>query len=183
MIVHPLAGRINRWKGQSLFVHAAAIVHSVLPGVQFLIAGDVYAGEERFRTELIQLIAEKQLSETVRLLGQVEDMSHFYQSIDIFILPSVQPEPFGLVLLEAMEYALPVIATNHGGPTEIITQGVDGYLVDYQKPDEMAKRIIELAEDPVLRESMGQKGKKKQKQFSMSAMVNEITDVLCQHLQ
>ena len=51
-------------------------------------------------------------------------------------------EPFGLVVIEAMEYGIPVIATNHGGPTEIITEGKDGFLVDYHKPDQMAECIL-----------------------------------------
>ena len=170
-----MAGRINRWKGQKLLVDAAELVHKSLPDVIFKIAGDVFIGEEQLKQELIQHINEKNLSDIVILNGQVNDMSIFYSNLDLFVLPSIQPEPFGLVILEAMEYGLPVIATNHGGPIEIIDDGADGYLVDYEKPNEMAERIIELMSDPIKRKAMGIKGQDKMKQcFSVTVMVGCI---------
>lgn len=173
-----MAGRINRWKGQKLFVDAAEIVNKQMPDVIFKIAGDVYSGEEHIKEELIQYIADKKLEDTVFLLGQINDMRCFYSNIDLFVLPSTQPEPFGLVIIEAMEYGLPIVATNHGGPVEIITDGVDGYLVDYEKADQMAKRIIELISDAKKRYQMGKMGQiKKREQFSVSAMVKGIERV------
>ena len=124
-----MAGRINRWKGQKLFVDAAEIVHQAMPDIIFEIAGEAYVGEEYLKEGLLQYIKEKKLQETVFLLGQVNDMGKFYAGLDIFVLPSIQPEPFGLVVIEAMEYGIPVIATNHGGPKEIIAEGKDGFLV------------------------------------------------------
>lgn len=173
-----MAGRINRWKGQKLLVDAAEIVHKVIPEVVFKIAGDVYKGEEQLREELIQYINNKRLGNVVLLLGQVNDMSGFYKGIDLFVLPSIQPEPFGLVVIEAMEYALPVIATNHGGPVEIISDGVDGYLVDYRNANQMAERIIELLLNEEKRRLMGIKGQeKKREHFSINAMVRGIENV------
>ena len=67
----------------------------------------------------------KNLNNKVILLGQVDDMMSFYKGLDIFILPSIQPEPFGLVVIEAMNNKLPVVATNHGGPVEIIENKVN----------------------------------------------------------
>lgn len=173
-----MAGRINRWKGQKFLVDAAEIVHRTMPDVIFKIAGDVYTGEDHLREELISYIADKHLEDTVILLGQVNDMGGFYSNIDLFVLPSTQPEPFGLVVIEAMEYGLPVVATNHGGPVEIISEGVDGYLVDYQNADQMAVRIIELMSDEEKRKEMGIRGKeKKRNQFSLPAMVQGMEHV------
>lgn len=173
-----MAGRINRWKGQKLFVDAAEIVHKKLPDIRFEIAGDVYKGEEYIRQELIRYIIEKGLQNTVFLLGQIDNMAEFYNGIDLFVLPSVQPEPFGLVVIEAMEYGIPVIATNHGGPAEIIDNDKNGYLVDYKQANQMAERIIELALNLEKRKSIGMKGKeKKRKEFSLSKMVSNIERV------
>jgi glycosyltransferase involved in cell wall biosynthesis len=173
-----MAGRINRWKGQKLFIDAAEIVHRVMPEVIFKVAGDAYKGEEQIRDEIIHYILKKHLENTVILLGQVNDMSDFYRNIDLFVLPSIQPEPFGLVVIEAMEYGLPVIATNHGGPTEIISNGIDGYLVDYQNAEQMANKIIELMSDKERRKRMGLKGKEKKRNcFSISEMVRGIENV------
>ena len=178
LITVGMAGRINRWKGQKLLVDAAAIVHKECPDVIFEIAGETYQGEDQIKADLESYITKKKLENTVRLLGQINDMESFYLSLDVFILPSIQPEPFGLVVIEAMEYKLPVVATNHGGPTEIITDGQDGYLVDYRNAQEMAKRIIELVKNEELRKRMGEFGlKKKRAQFSVSAMVQGIEAV------
>lgn len=173
-----MAGRINRWKGQKLLVDAAEIVNKKYPDVVYNIAGDVYTGEEFIKEDLIAYIEQKGLTKSVKLLGQVNNMSEFYSGLDIFVLPSTQPEPFGLVVIEAMNFGLPVVATNHGGPVEIIDEGVDGYLVDWEDATEMADRITELIENPDKREQMGINGQKKKKeQFSVPAMVSNIERV------
>lgn len=173
-----MAGRINRWKGQKLLVDAAEIVHRKHPSAVFKIAGEVYSGEDTIREDLVQYIKEKHLEKTVILLGQVSDMGNFYKGIDLFVLPSIQPEPFGLVVIEAMEYGLPVIATNHGGPVEIITNGVDGYLVDFNSATEMADRINEFIEDTSKITLMGAVAQKnKREKYSIDTMVRRIEEI------
>lgn len=174
-----MAGRINRWKGQKLFVEAAEIVLKKYPKTKFLIAGSAYSGEEYLEEELKEIINNKKLNNSIKLLGQVNNMKEFYENIDIFVLPSIQPEPFGLVVIEAMDARVPVIATNHGGPTEIIENNKDGYLVDFNKPNEMAEKIILLEENPQLVEKIIQNAKlKKKAKFSIEAMVKNISDIL-----
>lgn len=179
-----MAGRINRWKGQKLFIEVAEIVCKQYPDTIFLIAGDAYSGEEHLKTELEEYIKEKGMQNSVLLLGQVDDMNGFYNRLDVFVLPSIQPEPFGLVVIEAMEHGLPVVATNHGGPVEIISDGVDGYLVSHTSPLQMAEKVNELLADEKRREKMGEKGiEKKQKMFSIEAMVNGMQDVFDEALR
>ncbi len=174
-----MAGRINRWKGQKLFTDAAELVHRELPDVKFVIAGDVYAGEEYLKEDLIRYIEGKHLCDTVLLAGLVEDMPSFYSSIDLFVLPSIQPEPFGLVVIEAMEAGIPVVATNHGGPAEIIEDGRSGYLVSYENAAEMADRILTLCRDEELRAKIGGNGKaRKEQYFSAAATVRGVRDIL-----
>lgn len=177
-IIVGMAGRINRWKGQKLFVDAAEIVAKQKPNVSFEIAGDVYQGEDFIREDLISYIKEKKLNQIVLLDGLVQDMPSFYRKLDVFVLPSLQPEPFGLVVIEAMSYGLPVIATNHGGPTEIIEDGKDGYLVRYDKANDMANRILELVNDREKRIMMGSMGRKKKAElFSVPVMVRKMESV------
>lgn len=174
-----MAGRINRWKGQRLFVDVAEIVHKKYPNIVFLIAGEAYTGEEYLKDELKNYITQKSLEDTVKLLGQVNNMNEFYRTIDIFVLPSIQPEPFGLVIIEGMEYALPVIATNHGGPTEIIENNKNGFLVDYKSPEEMACRIIELIENKQKYNEIAKAGQKmKRDKYSVKSMVKSIESIL-----
>ena len=174
-----MAGRINRWKGQKLFVDMAARVYKKCPSSHFLIAGDTYKGEEYLKNDLIKYIQEKGLSSVVELTGRINNMNQFYQSLDIFVLPSIQPEPFGLVVIEAMEFGIPVIATNQGGPTEIIKDGVTGYLVSYSDCDEMTNRCISLINDSNKRYIIGNAGMiEKRNLFSINKMGQDIQNIL-----
>lgn len=178
-IVVGMAGRINRWKGQKLFVDMAELVHRERPDVKYLIAGSAYNGEEYLEDELRDYIDHKGLTNVIHLLGQVDDMDSFYQSLDIFVLPSIQPEPFGLVVIEAMEKKIPVIATNHGGPVEIINNGEDGYLVPFDDATAMAERCILLCDDWNLRKRIGNNAQEKKRGlFSLEKTVHGIDEIL-----
>jgi glycosyltransferase involved in cell wall biosynthesis len=76
--------------------------------------------------------------------------------LDIFVLPSTKPEPFGRVTVEAMTQGRAVIATNHGGTVELIEDGVTGMLVPPSDPKSLAAAIELLLADRLLRENMGQ---------------------------
>ena len=86
----------------------------------------------------------------------------YYQACDVFAMPS-KKEGFGIVFLEAMRYGKPCIGGNHGGTPEVITHGVDGYLVDYGDVDQLARYLIEFSSRPELRQAMGKKGYEKVK--------------------
>lgn len=177
-----MAGRINRWKGQKLFVDAAELILKQVPNVRFEIAGAAYEGEEYLAEDLKHYIVEKGLTDKICLLGQVTDMDGFYSNLDVFVLPSIQPEPFGLVVLEAMEWAVPVVATNHGGPAEILQDGVNGYLVSYEDATEMSERIVNLLQDEDCRMRIGSQGKKRKRDaFSLEKTVSSIEEIL-EHL-
>lgn len=174
-----MAGRINRWKGQKLFVDMAKLVSEENDNVEFLIAGDVYKGEDYILDDLKGYILESGVKDKIGLLGQVDNMSNFYKKLDIFVLPSIQPEPFGLVVIEAMNNKLPVVATNHGGPVEIIDNNIDGFLVDYKDAREMAQVVNKLIKDKELRSYIAANAEKKVKEkFNISRYVDEISYIL-----
>lgn len=174
-----MAGRINRWKGQKLFVDMAKLVSEENDNVEFLIAGDVYKGEDYILDDLKGYILESGVKDKIGLLGQVDNMSNFYKKLDIFVLPSIQPEPFGLVVIEAMNNKLPVVATNHGGPVEIIDNNIDGFLVDYKDAREMAQVVNKLVKDKELRNYIATNAEKKVKEkFNVSRYVDEISYIL-----
>ena len=174
-----MAGRINRWKGQKLFVDMAKLVSQENDNVEFLIAGDVYKGEEHILDDLKRYILESGIKEKIGLLGQIDNMNSFYEELDVFILPSIQPEPFGLVVIEAMDNKLPVVATNHGGPVEIIENNIDGFLVDYKNAKEMAQVVNKLIKNKELRNYIAANAEKKVKEkFNVSRYVDEISCIL-----
>ena len=178
-LVVGMAGRINRWKGQKLFIDMAEKVLTQYENVEFLIAGSAYKGEEYLGSYLEEYINKKKLSQKIELLGQVDDMDDFYSKLNVFVLPSIQPEPFGLVVIEAMDIGLPVVATNHGGPTEIIENGVDGYLVDFNECTEMSNVIMKLLMDENLRAKIGNQGREKRNsKFTIEYNVSQISEIL-----
>lgn len=104
-------------------------------------------------------------------------MNTFYEDTDIFVSPSIKPESFGLVILEAMMHGIPVVATNHGGPTEIIKNNETGYLIDITS-EELADKLIKLIEDKELRIELADNGYKDVKEkFSLAKMISELESV------
>jgi glycosyltransferase involved in cell wall biosynthesis len=90
---------------------------------------------------------------------------------------AVEPEPFGRVVMEAMALGRPVVATNLGGPVEIIEDGVSGFLVRAGDPSAMAEKIIALLGDPALREKLRAGALSQARdRFGMEAYIRRIED-------
>lgn len=124
-----MIGRLNDWKGQELVINALHGLDAVkLKSIKLKIVGDVFENQFHFKDELLQLIAEFNLSNSVELIGFKNNPEEFYQWADVVVVPSKKPEPFGLVAIEAMSYGKCVIAANHGGLVDIVEQGVTGVL-------------------------------------------------------
>lgn len=107
-----------------------------------------------------------------------EDLRRCYAAADVFVCPSLY-EPFGLVLVEAMAAATPVVATCHGGPVDIVTDGVDGYLADPLNREELAARILDvLTADAERRQAMGQAAlAKAHNRFAWPAVAEQIAAI------
>ena len=127
-IVIGMAARIHFWKGQTYFIDIARALlqnakqqtpTSAAP-LYFIIAGDPFPGYEHLQVEMEKAIVDNELSDRVFYVGLVNDMATFYQSINVLVLPSQQPDPLPTVVLEAMQYALPVVATAQGGALEMV---------------------------------------------------------------
>jgi len=83
-----------------------------------------------------------------------------YADLDILVHASIEPEPFGLVITEAMVHGVPVIAANTGAPLEIIRHGVTGFVVDPNDTEQLTSRIVDLATDSELRRRIGERGRR-----------------------
>ena len=88
-------------------------------------------------------------------------MPDVFAAFDIFVLPSILPEPFGLVVIEAMAAGKPVVATAPGGPSETVVDGETGYLVPPSDASAIARALEELLADPQKRMSMGEAGRRR----------------------
>ena len=126
--------RISHWKGQEYFIEAVNNIKDNLncKDIEFWIVGDAVMGteEERYKKKLLKMIKAYNLKNEIKLFGFVENPLDYMKDIDVLLLPSIYPEPFGRVVVEAMLLKKVVIATNQGGVTEIIENDVSGILVE-----------------------------------------------------
>lgn len=148
-------GRVNEWKGQEVLVEAVGLLRNDGLEAELLVAGDVYPGGERFMTRLQQRIVDLGLTDRVHLLGYVDEVGPLLARCGIFVLPATRPEPFGLALVEAMAAGLACVASDHGGPREIITDGVSGLLVPPGDERALADALRALLVSPRRRADLG----------------------------
>jgi glycosyltransferase involved in cell wall biosynthesis len=168
-------GRIIPQKGQKVLLEAIPGVLQRYPETFFLIIGDVFHGEEAYRKELFEIIEQNNLTKKVRLTGFREDMRDVLRSLDIVVFPSVSPEAFPLTLLEAMILKRTVIASNIGGVKEIILDGLNGVLVEPNRPEQITEKILYLFDHPAVCDRMGEKAKERvEQEFSLKDYVQAM---------
>ncbi|WP_457104994.1 glycosyltransferase [Methylobacterium sp. P5_C11] len=136
--------RIAPWKGQDVLIDALAKV----PDMRCIVVGAPLFGEDAFAAHLRDLAAALGVSDRVQFLGQRADVPLLMQAVDAVVHPSVDPEPFGRTLVEAMLAGVPVIATDAGASAEILDGGAAGTLVPPRDSDRLAATLAALRDDP-----------------------------------
>lgn len=147
--------RLEKEKDVPTLISAMKTVISTNPTARCLIVGE---GSGRVALEL--QVASSGLERNITLTGFRRDSLAFIAAADVFVLPSLA-EPFGLVILEAMALGKPVIASDAGGPREIVVHGDTGLLVPPARPDAMAAALRQLVDDPSARARMGAEGRRR----------------------
>lgn len=137
------------WKGVDTLVLAMREIVSICPNIVLDVIGDGCEKEA-----YVRMVDKLELSDNIRFLGARKNVGTYLQRADIFVMAS-RTEGMSNALLEAMSYGLPCVTTAVGGNKEIIINGENGFLVEPEKPEKMAKAIIELIKDQGLRESIG----------------------------
>ena len=172
-----MVARIKPWKGQESFLRAATQVLQEIPDVCFCVVGDVFAGEDHYREQMLTWIDELGIRDQVIVTGFRTDLPDVMATFDVFVLPSVLPEPNATVLLAAMGMGKPVVATAVGGTLETVVDGETGILVVPERSDLMAEAILELLRNPEKRRKYGLAGRARQEAiFSISAYASKIQD-------
>lgn len=165
-------GRFVKKKGFDVFIRA--IGHLKGQGLEFkaVIGG---GGEEE--ASLKDLASNLNLGAEIEFIGWVKDKKQFFDSIDIFVLPSLH-EPFGIILLEAFAYKKPVIVTDSEGPSEIASDGVDAIIVPKGDSAAMANAIMQLAKNPELAEKLAQNGYAKAAGYDIKHFAISLNDAV-----
>ncbi len=161
----PLVGllaRFQRVKGHDVFLDMARHVLDAMPEAHFLVAGENAFGvarHEAYKQAVLQRArSDPLLRERVHFLGFRTDVPQVIAAADVIVCPS-RFESLGMVHLESMAMARPVVSMNNGGPAETVLEGVTGFLVPPEAPRALAEKVLLLLRDPALRERMGRAGR------------------------
>jgi glycosyltransferase involved in cell wall biosynthesis len=173
--------QITPWKGQDDAIRCAALLREEWPHLRLFLVGDVKFASPASRHNnwayahrLRAFVDELNLKQTVQFLGERQDVAHIMRGLDLLLVPSWE-EPFGRTVIEAMAMETTVVATNVGGPSEVITNGVDGVLLPPRQPQRWAAAIGGLLLDRERRTAMGRRGRRTVIQsFSREAHVASV---------
>jgi glycosyltransferase involved in cell wall biosynthesis len=173
-----LVGRICPWKGQHVFVDAAAQVHARWPGTRFRIIGAALFREHDYEVSLHRIVQEHGLEDLVEFVGFQNDIAAAMRSLDILVHASTVGEPFGQVIVQGMACGKPVIATNGGGVPEIVVDGKTGLLIPRNDAPAMAEAICTLLADEQRAKQMGVLGRQRVvERFTIQQSVIELTKI------
>lgn len=173
-----LVGRICPWKGQHIFIEAAALLHPKFPKVRFLIVGAPLFREFDYEASLRELAKSRGLESVVEFTGHRDDVPQIMRDLDIVVHASTVGEPLGQVIIEGMAAGRPVVATRGGGTPEIVVEGVTGFLVPMGDAAAIAGAVERLARDPALRASMGANGHRRVvEHFTIEQTASKVQEV------
>ena len=150
-----IIGRIVPWKGHRVFLEAMAKTARSVPNLRCWIVGDAAPSDQGYKNELLALVSKLGLADRVEFLGWRSDIPQLLSTMDVLVHASLEPEPFGRVLIEGMAAAKPVVAANAGACPEIIQDGVSGLLVPPGDADALAQAVVDLLRSPDRLHTMG----------------------------
>lgn len=178
-VIFTLVGRINRWKGQAVFLDAAERLAAESEKARFVLAGDSFAGQEGLTEAVDRRIRSSDfLRGRATRLPHVPEVGGVYAASDVVVVPSTEPEPFGLVAAEAMAAGLPVVASRIGALPEIVEEGRTGLLIRPGAADALLSAMRELVASPTLRTEMGRRGRERfDRRFRVERYTREFNEL------
>jgi glycosyltransferase involved in cell wall biosynthesis len=179
-----VVAQLSPWKGQDTAIEALRLLcaegidaHLLLIGSAKFIARSTRFDNHGYVERLRALVADAGLQRRVSWLGEREDVPELVRALDVLLLPSWE-EPFGRALIEAMALGVPVIATNVGGPPEILKDGCEGILLPPRDPRAWAQAVRALAESPERGREMGRAGRRRvEREFTVDRHVAAVCKV------
>lgn len=172
-----MLANVRRWKGQHILLEALALLPSdTACRTRTVFAGSRSGQDSGYAQELQELSESSKLSGRVSFLGFRTDAPDLMQAADIVVHASIEPEPGGLVVLEALAMGRPVIASQLGGQAEVIEPGA-GLLFDPQRPQELADHLKALILDRAAREALGRAAAHRMESFSLRRHVEKTEAV------
>ncbi|MFH0779070.1 MAG: glycosyltransferase [Candidatus Eisenbacteria bacterium] len=176
-------GRFHESKGQMELLEALSMLGEAKMQIRCVFFGGTEIdGSSRYLEQLRERARALGMSDVVRFFGFRDDIAGVYDAIDLLALPS-REEPFGRVLIEAMAMKKPVLAVDAGGPTEIVRDGVDGFLVRDNTPGSLRAGVHRALENRQSLPQMGARGRDRvERSFSVEAHVQRHETLYLQRL-
>ncbi|HMB67754.1 MAG TPA: glycosyltransferase family 4 protein, partial [bacterium] len=162
-------GRFYRRKGLPVLLRALPAILREIPDARLLVVGDgPHAAEYR------RLSAP--VADHVEFLGELDraDVPRAYRTADVFVAPSTDRESFGVIHLEAMASATPIVASDIEGYRELLDPGREALLFPNRDEAALAAAVVRVLRDPDLRRSMGRAGRAKAERFSWSGIAADL---------
>lgn len=168
-----IVGQISPHKGQETLIRSFPLIIERTPRSVLVVIGSDFSNGQYIK-KLQELSETLGISNKLFFMGPRSDIPNLLKSLDVFVLAS-KNEPFGLVLLEAMASGTPIVATNAGGPKEIIINKESGLLVEPGDSQALAEAVLKILQNQDLREKFILQGLKRVKKFfSIEAMVTAV---------
>ena len=168
-------GRINYAKGYEYLMQVAKSVFAKHPDWEWHVYGD---GEENYKQQIINLIKQNNLEKHIILQGNHSNIYDLYPDYAFSVMTS-RYESFGMVLVEAKAKKLPLISFDiNSGPSDIVRNGVDGFLIKPFDCEAMADKICELIENPELRQRLSDNAHGNLDKFSKEKIIKQWCDLI-----
>ena len=172
-----MVGNVRQWKGQHVVLAALEQMPPTARSEFYVaFAGGLTVDDRPYMNELETTVERAGLAGHVTFLGSRDDVPDLLNASDIALHASVRPEPFGLVVVEAMSLGKAVVAANTGGPAEVVDRS-SGITFDSMVPAQLAEVLTSLVHDPMRRGELGKGALQRAEQFTVRRYVTGVRRV------
>lgn len=173
-LIISIIGRMTIGKGHEEFLNAAKIINEKHSNdVHYLIVGAASHGEDEYEDEIRKLTGELNIK-NLTFTGHAQNVKQILAITDILAFPS-HNESFGVTLIEAMAMSIPTAASGNAGVLDIVTDNVNGLLVEPRNAESLADALLKLIEDETLRSRLGNNGRKTvEEKFDIDIITNRL---------
>lgn len=171
-----IVGRLQWWKGMHVLIEAMPMILKGHPGAHCIVVGERHDSEPGYLASLEDRARRLDVMNHLTLAVRRSE-PETVQAMDVVVHAS-DNEPFGLVVIEAMALGKPVVAGNQGGPTEIISHGVDGLLSPFGDHEALGHAVLRFLDDPDFARAAGHAARERAEQFSAERYTDEMIRVI-----
>jgi glycosyltransferase involved in cell wall biosynthesis len=179
-----MVARLEHWKGAHIFVEAAGKILERHPEATLFVVGGDHPLDVAYAERVREMVRELSCGEQFILAGQrpMTEVPLWHAAADLIVHPVVGVEPFGMSIVEAMALGKAVVASDLGGPAEVIQNGVSGILIRGGDAGLLASTVLQLLEDPDRRAAIEDQARLRAQDFSVDAFAARFNQIMTQLL-